>query len=128
MTGFLSSVALTVIFVTLLMVIRGIKGEMAVPLSLCISVMLVGISLAVCAPIIDYLDSLVEPSSKKYITTLLKAVGISLVASTASDICRDCGENSIASKVEMLGKCEILFLSLPLLQDITALIGNILQE
>ena len=125
---FVSSIALTVVFVTLLMVIRGIKGEMAVPLSLCVSVMLVGLSLAICAPIMDFLGSLAEPSSKKYMTTLLKTVGVSLVASTASDICRDCGENSIASKVEMLGKCEILFLSLPLLQDITALITHILQE
>ena len=125
---FLSSIALTVVLVTLLMVIRSIKGEMAVPLSLCVSVMLVGLSLALSAPIMDFLGNLAEPSSKKYMTTLLKTVGVSLVASTASDICRDCGENSIASKVEMLGKCEILFLSLPLLQDITALITHILQE
>lgn len=127
MTHFLPSIALTVIFVTLLVMIRSIRGEMAVPLSLCISVMLAGISLAVCRPIMEFLDNLAEPSSKNYMTILLKSVGVSLVASTASDICRDCGENSIASKVETLGKCEILFLSLPLLQDITSLISNILQ-
>ena len=125
MNRFLSSIALTVVFVTLLIMIRAIK--LAIPLSLCISVMLTGISLAICNPIIDFLNNLVEPSSKNYITLLLKSVGISLVVSTASDICRDCGENAIAAKVELLGKCEILLLSLPLLKEITALITDVLQ-
>ena len=127
MSSFLSSVALTVVFVTMLMFIRTVKGELAIPLSLCISVMLAGISLSVCSPIIDFLNNLAEPSSGNYIAVLLKSVGISLVASTTSDICRDCKENAIAAKVELLGKCEILLLSLPLLKEITALITNVLQ-
>jgi len=127
MNRFLSSIALTVVFVTLLIMIRAIKSELAIPLSETMSVMLTGISLAICNPIIDFLNNLVEPSSKNYITLLLKSVGISLVVSTASDICRDCGENAIAAKVELLGKCEILLLSLPLLKEITALITDVLQ-
>jgi len=127
MNRFLASVALTVVFVTLLIAIRSIKGELAIPLSLCVSVMLTGLSLAISTPIIDFLNSLAEPSSKNYMTVLLKSVGISLVVSTASDICRDCGERAIASKVELLGKCEILLLSLPLLKEITALITDVLQ-
>lgn len=127
MNRFLSSIALTIVFVMLLIVIRTVKGELAIPLSLCISVLLTGLSLAICAPIIDYLNSLVEHSSKNYLTVLLKSVGISLVVSTASDICRDCGENAVAAKVELLGKCEILLLSLPLLKEITTLITDVLQ-
>ena len=128
MTSFVSSVLLTVFLVILLVIIRSLKGEMAVSISLCISVLLVGLSLAVCDPILDFLNNLVKPSSQNYITLLLKAVGVSLVASTASDVCRDCGETAIASKVELLGKCEILLLSLPLLEEITELITHILQE
>lgn len=128
MNQFISSVVLTVIFVTLLIVIRSIKGELAVPLSLCVSVMLTGVSLAICSPILEFINTLAKPSNQNHITILLKSVGISLVASTASDICRDCGENSIANKVELFGKCEILFLSLPLLKEITTLITNVLYE
>lgn len=128
MTSFVSSVLLTVFLVMLLVIIRSLKGEMAVSISLCVSVLLVGLSLAVCDPILDFLNNLVKPSSQNYITLLLKAVGVSLVASTASDVCRDCGETAIASKVELLGKCEILLLSLPLLEEITELITHILQE
>lgn len=128
MTSFVSSVLLTVFLVMLLVIIRSLKGEMAVSISLCVSVLLVGLSLAVCDPILDFLNNLVKPSSQNYISLLLKAVGVSLVASTASDVCRDCGETAIASKVELLGKCEILLLSLPLLEEITELITHILQE
>ena len=128
MTSFVSSVLLTVFLVMFLVIIRSLKGEMAVSISLCISVLLVGLSLAVCVPILDFINNFVKPSSKSYITLLFKAIGVSLVASTASDLCRDCGETAIASKVELLGKCEILLLSLPLLEEITKLITHILQE
>lgn len=128
MNRFLTSIAITVIFVTLLMVIRSIKGDLAVPFSLCISVMLTGISLAIATPLIEFLNNLAEPSSKKFITLLLKAIGISLIASTTADICRDSGEQAIANKVELLGKCEILLLSLPILQDLTLLMTQILEE
>ena len=128
MTNFFSSVLLTIVLVSLLAIIRSIKGEMALPISICIAVFLVGLSIAICQPLIKYISNIVEPSSESYITLLFKAVGISLVASTASDICRECGENTIASKVELFGKCEILFLSLPLLKEITSFVTQVLQE
>ena len=128
MTNFFSSVLLTIVLVSLLAIIRSIKGEMALPISICIAVFLVGLSIAICQPLIEYISNIVEPSSESYITLLFKAVGISLVASTASDICRECGENTIASKVELFGKCEILFLSLPLLKEITSFVTQVLQE
>lgn len=127
MNQVLTSIALTIVFVILLIMIRSIKGELAVPLSLCISVMLIGVSLSICTPIIEFLNNMAEPSSKNYMTTLLKSVGISLVVSTVSDICRDSGESALASKVELVGKCEILLLSLPLLKEITSFVVDILQ-
>lgn len=127
MNNFLTSVSLTVIFVTLLMLIRSIKGEMALPLSICISVSLTGVAMAVCVPLVDYINSIAEPYSQGYLSVLMKAIGISLVTSSAVDICRDSGETAIASKVELLGKCEILVLSLPLIRDITELLLDVLE-
>ena len=111
-----------------LVFIRSIKGEMALPLSVCITVSLAGVAIATCLPIIDYLNTLVQPYSQKYITLLMKTVGISLLTATAADICRDSGESAIASKVELVGKCEILLLSLPLLKDITELLFTVMEE
>ncbi len=124
--AFLSYCVLTIVFVLLLLLIRSVKGEFALPLSVCISVALAGVALAAATPLLDYINNLAKPYTGEYLPLMLKAVGISLVTSTSADICRDSGENAIASKVELLGKCEILALSLPLLTAMAELITEVL--
>ena len=57
---------------------------------------------------------------------LLKTFGITLVAETTSDICRDIGESSIASKIEFIAKIEILVISLPLIEKILTITKEIM--
>lgn len=95
-------------------------------MSVCLSVTLAGVALAIVSPVLEYINSIAQPYTGGYLSILLKAVGISLLSSTSADICRDAGEGAIASKVELLGKCEILALSLPLLADLVELIGEVL--
>ena len=44
----------------------------------------------------------------------LKAVGIGYITSFISEACKDCGQNSLALKAELAGKCAIFLLSVPL--------------
>lgn len=44
---------------------------------------------------------------------LLKALGLSVIAQLAADICKDCGEQTLASAVEMTAKLSILLMALP---------------
>lgn len=78
--------------------------------------------------IIDYLGSI---SGKigidfLYLDIMLKIIGISYLAEFGSEICRDAGETSISSKIELAGKVVIFSLSVPvlttLLQMITSLV------
>ncbi len=124
---FVTYCALTIVFVLLLLLVRSVKGEFALPLSVCLSVMLAGVALAAATPLIEYINNLAKPYTGGYLSLMLKAVGISLVTSTSADICRDSGENAIASKVELLGKCEILALSLPLITAMAELIAKVLE-
>ena len=48
-----------------------------------------------------------------YVKVLIKAAGIAYIVDFASGLCRDAGEGSVASYVELAGKCEIVLLSLP---------------
>lgn len=57
---------------------------------------------------------------------VLKGLGISILVTICSSFCRDLGEDSIASKLEIGGKAIILTLSLPILQEILNLIGELL--
>lgn len=123
----LSSSILTVIFTLFLIVIRGIKGESAMPLSLCITVGLAGAAMSAVHPVIEYVNELSSGSTDAYMIILFKALGISFITSTCSDICRDCGENAIASKLEFFGKCEIIAISLPLVKELVGLVTEVMN-
>lgn len=128
MKSFFLYIALTLVFVVFLMVIRSLKGEVALPLSVCLSVSLMGVALSICIPIIEQINNIATPYSGKHMKVLIKALGIALITSTASDICRDAGESAVASKVELLGKCEILLLSFPILKDLLNLMTEVLTQ
>ena len=50
---------------------------------------------------------------------LLKAAGISMLTEMACELCRAGGENGLAGYAVLLGKGEILMLTLPLFRDLT---------
>ncbi|AAK80049.1 stage III sporulation protein AD [Clostridium acetobutylicum] len=61
-----------------------------------------------------------------YLTTVLKILGIAYIASFCSEICKDAGQNSIASRVEFSGKILILMLAVPILMGVLNAILNII--
>ena len=80
-------------------------------------------------PFIQFIRTTVNSTSYgEYMPILLKALGIGLTAQTVADICRDSGETAIASKVELVGKLEILLISLPLIESIIKMSGEILYK
>ena len=58
---------------------------------------------------------------------MIKALGIALVSKFCSDICRDCGENTIALGVESVGRMAMISLCLPILADILALSREVME-
>lgn len=47
---------------------------------------------------------------------VFKAMGICYIVSFASDLCKDFGQTSLASKVEMAGKISVVILNIPLIK------------
>lgn len=70
-------------------------------------------------PILDFINTIndIDGFSELY-SIMLKSLGIAILSETAADICRDCNEISLASKVETAAKISMLILSLPLLNSI----------
>jgi len=70
-------------------------------------------------PVITYLRELADTSEiTEYFGIVLRVLGISFIVQIGADICRDLGEDSIASKVEFAGKAAILVIILPVLQSV----------
>lgn len=57
-----------------------------------------------------------------YLRLLLKSLAIAVACSLTSSLCRDCGESALAEKAELAGKLAILALTVPLIQQLFALL------
>ena len=92
------------------------------------SVIIGALAVSVASPMLTYIGSLFESTSlAKWGGTVLKALGIALIVQICSDICKDCGENSAALGVELIGKLEIVALCIPLLQSILTTAREVLK-
>ncbi len=109
-------------------VLRGQKSEFAGLVSLAASVILLGASVAIFLPVIEFVFEAVDGTGfGEYLSTLTKALGITLAVQLSADVCRDAGEVSLASKLELVGKAEILVLCLPLVRDLITLAGEMVR-
>ena len=74
------------------------------------------------SPVLEQLRSTMELTglTGDYAAILFKAVGICLLTQLAGDVCRDSGESSIASKIELAGRAAILLTAMPLIQEVLA--------
>lgn len=63
----------------------------------------------------------------KNFEVLFKCAGICIVTKTASELCTDCGQGSIASKVEFAGKMLILASAIPLFSEIIEIIKTFIE-
>ncbi len=110
-----------------LLLLRQWKGEFLplVRVGLCVGFAL--LLLTASEPIADFLRELGAVAGiSTYVTLLLKALGLAVLTQCCADICRECGEGGVASGVELVGKLEILLLSLPLIREILAAAGELL--
>ncbi len=66
--------------------------------------------------IMEYINEIAQVGEidLSYGKTIVKALGICIVTQLASDTCRDCGQSSIASKIELGGKVSVLAVSIPI--------------
>lgn len=61
-----------------------------------------------------------------YLTTVLKIIGIAYVGEFGAQVCRDAGENAVASKVELAAKVLIMVLAIPIIVAILESIVKLL--
>lgn len=62
-----------------------------------------------------------------YLQLLIKILGITLAAQFTADLCRDSGENALASQTEMFSKAAILVMTLPLFETMMNIVTGLLK-
>lgn len=78
-------------------------------------------------PFAEFVGDITEATGMDtYFSTMLKALAVSFCCKMCGDICRDCGENSLASKVELAGKAGIVIISLPMVESLLGVARDML--
>ena len=105
------------IFIVLM---RKVKEEYALFTSLVINISLMLSALMFFKPVIEYAKELENAlsSETRFIGILLKCTGIGIICAFAAELCRDCGEGSLGSKIELLGKSAMLCYCIPLMKTV----------
>lgn len=120
--------ALAMTVLVILLVIRQWKSEILPLVRMAITLTFALLMLAMITPLITYLRRFLDSSAlSTYAEPVLKSLGIAILTQCCADICKDCGEGGIANGIELIGKIEILVLSLPLIDDILELAGRLLS-
>lgn len=111
--------ALAVLCTAVGVIIKQVKNEISFAVSAAGGVLIFGIILISIEPFFSFFSELGGlENTEEYIGIMLKSLGVALLAHLCAGICRDAGEGSIASGVELAGKIEILLLSIPLIEKI----------
>ena len=105
------------------------KPEWGIPLRLILGVALGGMILSAAKELLAFAELLA--GNRDTVTggmwqLILKALGISFVTEITSGVCRDSGEGTLASWVDMAGKMALLLLSLPLIREILTVARSLL--
>ncbi|WP_234120063.1 stage III sporulation protein AD [Clostridium hydrogenum] len=113
-------VAFAFIALSITLVFKNEKKEIAVLISLVVGIAIFLFMISKITAVMELLQKLALKANVDfvYMTTVFKILGIAYLASFCSEICRDSGENNIASKVEFAGKILILVLAIPILMGV----------
>lgn len=98
------------------------RPEFRMLVTAAVTLLLMAMVLEQLSPVLEQLRSTMELTglTGDYAAILFKAVGICLLTQLAGDVCRDSGESSIASKIELAGRAAILLTAVPLIQEVLA--------
>ena len=118
------SFALAALFIFMLLGER--KKELAVLVAIIAGAIIFLALIDKLSEIINFIHTIADNANLDmvYIGIVLKILAIAYLSTFCSEICKDAGATSIASKVEFAGKILILALAIPILM---AVLNSILQ-
>lgn len=118
------SFALAALFIFMLLGER--KKELAVLVAIIAGAIIFLTLIDKLSEIINFINTIADKANidMVYIGIVLKILAIAYLSTFCSEICKDAGATSIASKVEFAGKILILALAIPILM---AVLNSILQ-
>lgn len=110
-------IGLALIVTVLGTVIKQIRPEMAIQLTILAGIAIFLLVMDKIRLVVDLLQKLADQAniSSYYLFIVLKIVGVAYLAEFGGQICRDAGENALATKVEIGAKVFVVILAIPII-------------
>ncbi len=120
----LQIVCIGIIAVVLSSTIKKQRPELALQLGIATGLLIFIVVIVKLSAVIDFLQTFSKKANidSTYINILLKIVGIAYIAEFGAEVCKDAGESSIASKIELAGKVTIVILAVPIISSLLDLV------
>jgi len=114
-------VGLALIVTVISVVLKQIRPEIAMQLSILASASIFILVMSKIKVIVDLLQNLADQANigSYYLLIVLKIVGVAYLAEFGAQICKDAGEGALASKIELAAKVAVIALAIPIIVAIT---------
>lgn len=112
----------------LIVVIKQYRPEFAIYISIIAGIIIFFFAMDKLTNIINLLKDICNQAgvNNKYLGILIKMTGIAFLAEFAISICKDAGESSLASKVELGSKAIVISMSIPIIHNLLEIILNLM--
>lgn len=109
-------------------ILRPIKPEFAIAISLAGSLLILLFIMQYLSPLFSSFDELVLKTglNTNLISLILKIVGIGYLVEFGANLCEDTGNSNLADRITLAGKIVILVMALPIVESILEIIVEIL--
>lgn len=121
-------VAFAFIALSIVLVFKNRRDDLAIHISIVAGILIFLFMLDKITAVLQLLQDLALKANIDfiYLNTVFKILGIAYLASFCSEICKDAGQGTLASKVEFAGKILILVLAVPILMAVLQSIVKIM--
>ena len=121
-------IALTGIVISILiLLLKSFKSDLAPVLAVVGSVVLLGAVLVMVSGAAEAVKDLFQSSEleSEHIRNILKIIGAAYVVDFSASLCRDMGETSMASQIELAGRVFIVILAVPWAQTLISAVKSL---
>lgn len=121
-------VVIGLISTIIVVMLKDERPEIALELSLAAGIIIFLLMISRITIVIQALQQIASKVNIEftYINIVLKIIAIAYLASFGIEICKDAGQSSIASKIELAGKILIIALAIPILMAVMDMVIKIM--
>ena len=121
-------IGIGLISLIIIIIIKQYKPEFAIYISIVAGVLILFLIMDKLEGIINLLKTISSKSgiNNQFLELLLKITGIAFLTEVAINLCKDSGENAIASKIEIGSKVIIVSMSIPIISSLLEVILKLL--